>query len=143
MWQLISEICYRYQAKYASDNDDIADWLIRLTHPQRNWDFGLCYLHVRNVQQLHSNHKRIYRIYRALALNLRINPRKRQVRSKPQALAVPAKMNEVWSMDFMHDQLSDGRSIRLFNVINDFNREGLCIYVDFSLPTCRVIRSLN
>jgi putative transposase len=46
-------------------------------------------------------------------------------------------------MDFMHDQLSDGRSIRLFNVIDDFNREGLCIDVDFSLPSERVIRSLD
>ena len=46
-------------------------------------------------------------------------------------------------MDFMHDQLADGSSIRLFNVIDDFNREGLCIEVDFSLPALRVIRSLD
>ncbi|TDV33801.1 integrase-like protein [Paraburkholderia caballeronis] len=46
-------------------------------------------------------------------------------------------------MDFMHDQLADGRSIRLFNVIDDFNREGLCIEVDFSLPALRVSRSLD
>ena len=46
-------------------------------------------------------------------------------------------------MDFMHDQLADGRSIRLFNVIDDFNREGLCINVDFSLPSLRVIRALE
>src|SRR5690554_500874 len=46
-------------------------------------------------------------------------------------------------MDFMHDQLSDGRSIRLFNVVDDFNREGLCCSVDFSLPSARVIRELN
>ena len=65
------------------------------------------------------------------------------MRTKPQALAVPEQMNQVWSMDFMHDQLSDGRSIRLFNVIDDFNREGLCIDVDFSLPSERVIRSLD
>ncbi|MEB0141345.1 DDE-type integrase/transposase/recombinase, partial [Undibacterium sp. CCC2.1] len=39
--------------------------------------------------------------------------------------------------------LSDGRSIRLFNVIDDFNREGLGIDVDFSLPSERVIRSLD
>jgi putative transposase len=38
---------------------------------------------------------------------------------------VPEALNEVWSMDFMHDQLSDGRSVRLFNVIDDFNREAL------------------
>jgi putative transposase len=49
----------------------------------------------------------------------------------------------VWSMDFMHDQLSDGRSFRLFNVLDDFNREGLGIEVDLSLPSGRVIRALE
>ena len=46
-------------------------------------------------------------------------------------------------MDFMHDQLTDGRRYRLFNVIDDCNREGLGIEVDFSLPAERVIRSLE
>ena len=46
-------------------------------------------------------------------------------------------------MDFMHDQLSDARSFRLFNVIDDYNREGLGIEADLSLPSARVIRSLE
>ena len=46
-------------------------------------------------------------------------------------------------MVFMHDQLGDGRSSRAFNVINDFNREGLGIEIDFSLPAERVIRALD
>ena len=46
-------------------------------------------------------------------------------------------------MDFMHDRLEDGRNLRLFNVIDDFNREALGIEVDFSLPSERVIRALN
>ena len=46
-------------------------------------------------------------------------------------------------MDFMADQLADGRSIRTLNVLDDFNREGLGIEVDFSLPSERVVRSLN
>jgi len=46
-------------------------------------------------------------------------------------------------MDFMADQLADGRSIRTLNVLDDYNREGLCIEVDFSLPAERVMRSLN
>jgi putative transposase len=65
------------------------------------------------------------------------------VREKPQPLAVPDAINQVWSMDFMHDQLSDGRSIRLFNVLDYFNRESLCIEVDFSLPSERVMRALD
>jgi len=46
-------------------------------------------------------------------------------------------------MDFMRDQLSDGHSYRLLNVIDDYNREGLGIEVDFSLPAERVIRTLD
>ncbi len=56
---------------------------------------------------------------------------------------MPASVNAVRSMDLMHDQLKDGRSIRLFNVIDDFNREALSIGIDFSLPSARVIRALE
>jgi putative transposase len=139
----ISETCYRYQAKLSDENARIADWLIRLTHNQRNWGFGLCFLFLRNVKGFGWNHKRVYRIYCELELNLRIKPKKRIVREVPQPLAVPEAINEVWSMDFMHDSLEDGRSYRLFNVIDDFNREGLSIEVDFSLPAERVIRTLE
>jgi putative transposase len=58
-------------------------------------------------------------------------------------LAVPDEPNDIWSMDFMHDQLSDGRSFRLFNVLDDFNREGLGFEANFSLPAVRVIRALD
>jgi putative transposase len=139
----ISECCYRYRAKLQQENAQIADWLVRLTENNRNWGFGLCFLYLRNVKGFGWNHKRVYRIYRELELNLRIRPKKRMVREKPEALAVPQRRNEVWSMDFMHDQLSDGRCIRLFNLIDDFNREALAIDVDFSLPALRVIRSLQ
>lgn len=139
----ISESCYRYEAKLNTENEEIADWLMRITGCHRNWGFLLCYYYLRNVQGFGWNHKRIYRIYRELELNLRIKPRKRLVRNKPEPLTVPQQSNQVWSMDFMHDQLQDGRSFRLFNVIDDFNREALGIEVDFSLPSQRVIRALK
>ncbi len=139
----ISQSCYRYQPKLSSENMLIADWLVRLASNRRNWGFGLCFLYLRNVKGFKWNHKRVYRIYCELALNLRIKPKKRLVREKPEKLSQPKEINKMWSMDFMHDQLQDGRSIRLFNVIDDFNREGLTIEVDFSLPSERVIRSLE
>jgi putative transposase len=139
----ISETCYRYQLKLNNENAIIADWLLRLTQNNRNWGFGLCFLYLRNVKGFKWNHKRVYRIYRDLELNLRIKPKKRLIREKPDSLSVPQSINECWSMDFMHDQLQSGRSYRLFNVIDDFNREGLVIEVDFSLPAERVIRALD
>ena len=56
---------------------------------------------------------------------------------------MPAAANCTWSMDFMADQLEDGRSFRALNVLDDFNREGLGIEVDLSLPAERVLRALN
>lgn len=139
----ISETCYRYEAVLSAENEEIAEQLIRLTHNQRNWGFGLCFLYLRNVKGRAWNHKRVYRIYRELELNLRIKPKKRIVRERPEPLAVPEEINATWSMDFMHDQLADGRSFRLFNVIDDFNREGLVMEVGLSLPAARVIRALE
>jgi putative transposase len=139
----VSQTCYRYAPKLNAENEQIADWLIRLTDNNRNWGFGLCYLYLRNRKGFKWNHKRIYRIYKELELNLRIKPRKRLVRDRPEALVVPIAINKVWSVDFMHDQLINGRSIRLFNVIDDFNREALGIEVDFSLPALRVTRALD
>jgi putative transposase len=139
----ISETCYRYECKLVDENALIADWLVRLTTNRRTWGFGLCFLYLRNVKGFKWNHKRVYRIYKELELNLRIRPHKRLKREKPDALAVPEIPNHTWSMDFMADQLANGRKFRALNVLDDFNREGLGIEVDFSLPSIRVVRSLN
>ena len=139
----LSETCYRYAPKLSDENEVIADLLMAITAAHRTWGFGLCFLYLRNVKGHSWNHKRVYRIYRELELNLRIKPRKRLTREVPEALAVPEAPNVSWSMDFMADRLEDTRAFRLFNVLDDFNREGLGIEVDFSLPTTRVIRSLD
>jgi len=115
----LSESGYRYRPKMDGDNAVIADWLLRLTTTHNRWGFGLCYLYLRNVQGFGWNYKRVYRIYRELELNLRVKPKRRIKRDKPNALSVPIRINQVCSMDFMSDSLSDGRSLHTFNVIDD------------------------
>ena len=139
----VSERCYRYVGKLSDENRLVAEWLIRLTDHNQTWGFGLCYLYLRDLKGMPFNHKRVYRIYRELELNLRIKPRKRLVRKAPEPLAVPGSVNQVWSMDFMHDQLDNGRCFRVLNVIDDFNRGALGMEIDFSLPAERLIRSLK
>ena len=139
----MSESAYRYKPKNNMDNQRIADWLLRLTTTHKHWGFGLCYLYLRNVKRFTWNHKRVYRIYRELELNLRIKPRRRIKRDKPDPLGETTAINQVWSMGFMSDSLADGRLLRTFNVIDDYNREGLNIDVDVSLPSERIIRSLE
>jgi len=139
----VSETCYRYQARLSRENELIADWLLRLTQAHKRWGFGLCFMHLRNVKGFGWNHKRVYRIYRELELNLRIKPRRRITRDRPDPLAEPTCINQVWSMDFMSDSLVNGSKLRTFNVMDDYNREGLTIDVDKSLPSTRVIRALE
>ncbi len=66
---------------------------------------------------------------------MRIKSKRRLKRDRPDALAVPDIANHTWSMNFMANQLADGRSIRTLKVLDDFNCEGLDIEVDFS--ACR------
>ena len=139
----ISQTCYRYTQKLSTENDEIANWLIHLTTTNKRWGFGLCFAYLRNIKGFSWNHKRVYRIYRELELNLRIKPKRRIKRDKPDALSVPSMINQVWSIDFMSDSLENGRTFRTFNVLDDYNREGLAIEVGFSLPTQRVIRTLE
>ena len=139
----ISVTCYYHKSVASDENQQIADLLIELTTQNKNWGFGLCFLSLRNVLGLPYNHKRVYRIYCELELNLRIKPKRRIKRAKPAPLAVPVEPKQSLRMDFMHDALTDGRAFRLFNVIDDYNREALTVEIDFSLPAQRVIRSLN
>lgn len=89
------------------------------------------------------NHKRVYRVYRALGLSIRRRAKKRLPARVKQQLFQPAGPNQVWSLDFMHDSLWDGRPFRLLNIIDDYNREVLAIETDTSLLAARVIRVLE
>jgi putative transposase len=82
-------------------------------------------------------------VYTDMKLNIRRKPKRRLPARIREALFIPDAPNEVWSIDFMSDALTDGRKFRLFNVIDDFNREFLSIDVDTSLPARRVIRALE
>jgi putative transposase len=68
----ISESYYRYERKLDAENDEVANWLIRLPDNHRNWGFGLCYLYWRNVKGFKWNHKRVCRIYKELEMGIRL-----------------------------------------------------------------------
>ena len=86
------------------------------------------------------NHKRVYRVYCLLKLNLRRRVKKRVPTRNPMPLVVPQRPDQVWSADFMSDALYNGVRFRTFNVLDDFNREVLAIEIDTSLPSTRLVR---
>lgn len=89
------------------------------------------------------NHKRVRRVYRKMKLNIRRKPKRRLPERVKQPLTYTTSPNQMWSIDFMSDSLQDGRKVRLLNVIEDFNRESLAVEADTSMPTLRVIRTLE
>ena len=86
---------------------------------------------------------RLYRVYKALRLNIRRRGKRRLPARIKAPLVVPARPNEIWSADFMSDSLWSGRRFRTFNVLDDFNREALAIEIDTNLPAARVVRALD
>ena len=130
-----------YQCKERSDTL-LIELLQHLVEKHPAIGFWQCYYRIRRMGH-QWNHKRIYRVYTMLKLNIRRRCRRRIPTRIKQSLYQPDSINEVWSIDFMSDALWDGRKFRLLNIVDDYNREVLHIEADTSLPTLRLIRSLE
>ena len=137
----ISRCTYYYQPKRVDDSE-IIDAVSALATKHPTYGFKKIHKRLRLLGHVW-NHKRVYRIYCGLKLNLRRKGKKLLPTRHPEPLTVPAKPNECWSMDFMSDSLYSGKAFRTFNVIDDYNRESLAIEVDSSLPSQRIIRVLD
>jgi putative transposase len=88
--------------------------------------------------------KLVYRLYREEGLSLRHKPRRhRRASQQRQERFRPAAPNQVWSLDFVADQLADGRRFRALTVLDVFTRESLAIAVGQSLRGDDVVRTLN
>lgn len=137
----IARTSVQYQRKTKAD-EAVIEQLSILTDRHPAIGFWQSYHRLRR-QGFAWNHKKVYRIYTAMKLNIRRRRKKRLPARIKQALFVPLCINEVWSVDFMNDSLWDGRKFRLLNIIDDYNREVLAIETDISLPTTRLIRVLE
>nr|WP_235615057.1 IS3 family transposase [Candidatus Thiodiazotropha endoloripes] len=130
---------------YEPDTDrdrPVIDALQQLAEKEPTYGFGLMFDTLRREGKPW-NHKRVYRIYKLLKLNMRRKGKKRLPSRNPKPLTVPKQINQCWSMDFMSDALACGRRYRTFNVVDDFNREALAIEIDLNLPAPRAIRILE
>lgn len=133
---------YHYHATIKSQDNLIKNLLFELSklHPQ--YGFKKLFYLIRKKGYV-MNHKRIYRIYCELKLNLKRKTKKHLPKRAEIKLMQPLKPNKCWSIDFMSDALITGKKFRTINVIDDFNRECLGIDIAFSLPATRVTACLD
>ena len=136
---LVPVSSYRY--KPSQNDDGLRERLVALAREKPR--YGYRRLHVllgREGEQV--NHKRVHRIYREAGLALRRKKRKHCVRlSTP--LGTYTAANQEWALDFVHDAVACGRSIRVLNVIDAYTRESLAMEVDTSFAGPRVTRVLD
>ena len=133
---------YRYKPKKLIDDEEIKSELLSFSAKYPQYGFKKIF-DMMKLQSKPWNHKRVYRIYCELKLNLKVKPKKRLAKRTAIKLEQPMMLNECWSFDFMSDSLVTGRRFRTANVIDDCNREALGILVDYSLPALKVTRWLD
>lgn len=138
----ISTSVFYYQAKRKDEDHHIIEQLSNLADLNKTWGFWMMFHRLRKME-FKWNHKRVYRIYTQMRLNLRNKRKKRLPARVKEPLLRPIYPNVTWSIDFMHDTLSNGKKLRTLNIIDDFNREILSISIDTNLPSKRVIRELE
>lgn len=134
---------YYYGAHPLRSEAPLREALRRHAAVRRRWGYRRLTVLLRR-DGFADNHKRIHRLYRAEGLQVpqRRRHKQRLARGTPRPLA-PARPNERWSLDFVHDRLVNGRTLRLLTVVDDYTRECLWIEADTSLSGPRVTRVLD
>lgn len=133
---------YRVPVDRREADAPVIEALNALVSRHGRWGFWKCHERLR-LDGHGWNHKRTWRVYCDMKLNLPRRTKKRVPTRERQPLLAPATTNQVWALDFMHDTLYDGRRYRTLNVIDEGNREGLTIECGASIPSARLIRVME
>jgi putative transposase len=133
---------YRPVASTEQRDREVMDALNALVEKHPRWGFWMCYDRLRLLGHCW-NHKRVYRVYKAMKLNLPRRKKRRLPKRVQQPMVVEARANAEWSMDFMSDTLYHRRRFRTLNVLDEGVREALEIVIDTSIPGARVVRTLD
>ena len=137
----VSRTAFRHQPKRPLKDKALRDKL--KAYATQYSRYGYLMLHeLLKKEGLVVNRKRTYRIYTEEALQVRTKKRKKLIRPR-LPMEVPSEVNQRWSMDFVADQLANGRRFRVLNVVDDFSRELIGQLVSVSINGNMVARFLD
>ena len=135
----------RSSVRYRSIRPDDAALRARLRElADQRRRFGYRRLHVLLRLEGHAlNRKKTQRLYREEGLAVRRRKSRRRIAVARTPIPAPEGPNSRWSVDFVHDQLANGRRFRVLNIIDDVTKECLAAVADTSLSGKRVVRELG
>ncbi len=124
------------------DDSALRDRLRGLAQERRRFGYRRLFILLRRDGEP-SGITRIYRLYREEGLAVRKRRTRRKAIGSRAPILVEAKPNTRWSLDFVHDQLDNGRRFRVLNIVDDVTRECLTSVPDTSISGVRVVRELT
>ena len=137
-------IC-RMTVRYRSTRPDdgrLRERMKALAHERRRFGYRRLHILLRREGYV-VNHKRLFRLYREERLMVRRRGGRKRAMGTRAPMAIPFAPNDRWSLDFVSDQLLDGRRFRILAVVDDCTRECLTLVADTSLSGVRVARELD
>ena len=137
--------CCRMTVRYEStrpDDRDLRERMKAIAHERRR--FGYRRVHILLKREGYVvNHKKLFRLYREEKLAVRCRGSRKRAIGTRAPMMIPLTPNERWSLDFVSDQLTDGRRFRILAIVDDCTRECLALVADTSLSGFRVARELD
>ena len=125
-------------------DEEIADLLHQMTKRFVSWGFWKIYHYLRNQGYIY-NHKKIYRIWCAEGLNLRLPPKRKRIYRKYQELLAPKEVNKGWAMDFLSDWVvgPTNHRVRIINIMDEGSRRALWTEAHHSISAKKLIEVLD
>ncbi|PRP71552.1 transposase [Chromobacterium amazonense] len=138
----LSRDAWRHQPQTDAFTHRLTARIVDISHARRR--FGYRRVHdLLRAEFPGINHKRVYRLYREQGFAVRRRNRRLKLTGVRTPLQAATQWNEVWSMDFVSDQLASGRRLKCLTVADDFSHEAVQIAVDFSMSGQYVTRMLD
>jgi len=131
---------HRYRSR-RPDDAALRARIRNLAHARRRFGYRRLFILLRRDGEP-SGRNRIYRLYRDEGLSVRKRKGRRRATGARAPIPVVARANARWSLDFVHDQMANGRRFRILNVVDDVTRECLASVADTSISGLRVTREL-
>jgi putative transposase len=131
-------------AKPKRKNDDelLGQQLKHLSIKYLNWGFALMFGWLR-LAGYTWNHKRVYRVYKALNLNLRTPIKRRKIKRPTLNRLAASKVGQGWSLDFLSDEVVAEKKTRILNVLDEYSRKCLLVVAQGTFKARKLVAYLE